>query len=418
MNDRAADPALAGRERAIPERAGSRLTTAILIALAALAPLSIDMFLPSIPDIAAEFSADSATIRLTVTGYLLVSAASALLFGPVSDRFGRRPALIAGMTLYVAGSVMAWAAVSAPMLVAARIVQGFGGGVSMAIATATVIDVHGRDRAARILAVIGVVMSLAPMIAPILGGIYQETVGWRWVFATLTLLGAGLIAAYLAWIPETNLRPDPRALRLRRIAGNYRTLFSTRVYVVPVALFALTFSGHLVFISTSALVLIDQIGISPGLFGLAFGIVSSGLMAGGAIGGALVGRLRADRILVVGIGLTALGSLALLAAAVLFIEPGSGLLGAGLIVAPMFVSLLGTAMSWPVATATALSPFREMSGLAAAVLEFSMMAVSSLYAIAFAALLAPTAVSMAGAIALAGVGSFLLVVLAGRQVIR
>ena len=414
----AADAGPSDRDRTIRGRADSHLTTAILVALAALAPLSIDMFLPSIPDITAEFATDSATIRLTVTGYLLVSATSALLFGPVSDRFGRRPALVAGMTLYVAGSVLAWFSVSAPMLVVARIVQGFGGGVSMAIATATVIDVHGRDRAARILAVIGVVMSLAPMVAPIVGGIYQETVGWRWVFGTLTLMGVALITVYLLWIPETNLRPDPDALRLRRAAGNYRKLFSTRVYVVPVALFALTFSGHLVFISTSALVLIDQIEISAGLFGVAFGIVSSGLMAGGAIGGALVGRLRADRILVSGIGLTALGSLALLGAALLLIEPGSGILGAGLIVVPMFFTLLGTAMCWPVATATALTPFREMSGLAAAVLEFSMMAVSSLYAIGFAALLAPSAVSMAGAIAVSGIGSFLLVVLFGRQVIR
>ena len=211
-----------------PNRAESLFTTTILIALAALAPLSIDMFLPSIPDIAEEFAADSATIRLTVTMYLLVSAASALVFGPVSDRFGRRPALLSGMALYVLGSLLAWTATGASMLVAARVVQGFGGGVGMAVATATVIDVYGRDRAARILAIIGVVMSLAPMVAPVIGGLYQETVGWRWVFGTLTLLGLALISAYLLWIPETNRTRDPGALRLRRIIRNYRTLFSTR----------------------------------------------------------------------------------------------------------------------------------------------------------------------------------------------
>ena len=399
-------------------RAESHFTTAILIALAALAPLSIDMFLPSIPDIADEFAADSATIRLTVTLYLLVSAASALLFGPVSDRFGRRPALFAGMALYVAGSVVAWTAFAAEMLVAARIVQGFGGGVSMAVATATVIDIYGRDRAARILAVIGVVMSLAPMVAPIIGGLYQETVGWRWVFGTLTLIGLALICAYALWIPETIRRRDPDALRPRRIARNYRTLFSTRIYVVPVALFALTFSGHLVFISTSALVLIDEIGIGAGEFGIAFGFVSGGLMAGGAIGGALVGRLRADRILVGGIGLTAVSTLALFVGAVTLVDPGSGLFGAAVMVVPMFFALLGTAMVWPVATATALTPFREMAGLAAAVLEFSMMAVASLFSIGFAALLAPTAASMAGAIALTGLAALALVLLAGRQLVR
>ena len=376
------------------------------------------MFLPSIPDITAEFSADSATIRLAVTMYLLVSAGAALLFGPISDRFGRRPALVAGMLLYVLGGILCWVSVSAPMLVGGRVVQGFGGGVGMAVASATVIDIYGRDRAARILAIMGVVMSLAPMLAPIVGGIYQETVGWRWVFGTLTLMGAALITVYLLWIPETNFHKDPNALRVRRILGNYRTLFSTRVYVIPVTLFAVMFSGHLVFISTSALVLIDEIGIGPGLYGIAFGVVSSGFMAGGAIGGALVGRLSGQRIMYGGTGITALAAIALLASAWLLIGPDSGFYGAALLVVPMFFTAFGAAIVRPVATAAALTPFRQMAGLASAVLGFSMMVVSSLYAISFAALLEPNALSMAGAIALTGVGSFLLVLLAGRNLLR
>ncbi len=410
--------ALPGSPEKNSARAESRLTTAILITLAALAPLSIDMFLPSIPDITSEFAADSATIRLAVTLYLLVSAGAALVFGPVSDRFGRRPALIAGMAFYVLGGVICWISISAPMLVGGRIVQGFGGGVGMAVASATVIDIYGRDRAARILAIMGVVMALAPMLAPIVGGIYQETLGWRWVFATLTLMGVALIAIYLAWIPETNRRQDPDALRLSSILGNYRILFSTRVYVVPVALFAIMFAGHLVFISTSALVLIEEIGIGPGLFGVAFGIVSSGFMAGGAIGGMLVGRLSGDRIMVGGVGLTALAALVLLATAGWLIEPGSGLLGAGLVVVPMFFTAMGAAIVRPVATAAALTPFRHMAGLASAVMAFSMMVGSSVYSIVFSALLDPTALSMASAIALTGVGSLLLVLLAGRNVMR
>ena len=399
-------------------RAESRLTTAILITLSALAPLSIDMFLPSIPDITAEFSAESSTIRLAVTMYLLMAATAAMIFGPASDRFGRRPALVAGMTLYVLGGLLAWFAQSAEMLVGARIIQGFGSGAGMAISRATVIDVYGRDRATRIIAIMSVVMALAPMLAPILGGIYQETVGWRWVFATLSLLGVVIIAAYIRQIPETNLQRDPRALHLPQILRNYRTLFSTRAYIVPVALVSIVFAGHLTFISTSALVLIDEIGISAGLYGISFGLVSAGLMAGGGMSGWLVGRVPAPWMLFGGMSLTALGGAALFILALLIRDPAPALFGAALIVVPMFFTAMGASVARPVITVAALTPFRHMAGMAAAVMGFSQMLVSSLFAIAFAALFDPTALAMTGAIAFTGIAALTLVSIAGRGITR
>ena len=324
----------------LPRRAESRLTTGILIALSALAPLSIDMFLPSIPDITAEFSADSATIRLAVTMFLLMAAASGLLFGPISDRFGRRPALIVGMSLYVLGGVLAWVSASAEMLVGARLIQGFGSGASMSIARATVIDIYGRDRATRIIAIMSVVMALAPMLAPIAGGIYQETLGWRWVFATLTVMGIGLVIAYFFQIPETNRHPDPDALRIPQIVRNYGTLISHRAYVVPVAIVSISFAGHLVFISTSALVLIDEVGISPGLYGLAFGLVSAGIMVGGALSGFLVGRARPERVLYSGIYIAVLGSVVQVVLSLLLGASGPLLLGASIVVVPMFITVM------------------------------------------------------------------------------
>ncbi len=399
-------------------RAESRVTTAILITLSALAPLSIDMFLPSIPDITAEFAADSATIRLAVTMYLLTAATAAMVFGPASDRFGRRPALLVGMTFYVLGGVLAWFALSAEMLVGARIVQGFGSGAGMAIARATVIDVYGRERATRIIAIMSVVMALAPMLAPIVGGIYQETVGWRWVFATLTFLGVAIIAAYIYKIPETNLQRDPKALHLPQILRNYRTLFSTRAYVVPVALVSIVFAGHLTFISTSSLVLIDEIGISAGLYGVAFGLVSAGLMAGGGLSGALVGRVPGPWLLFGGMALTALGGLTLFGLALLVRAPASPIAGAALIVVPMFFTAMGASVARPVITVAALTPFRRMAGTAAAVMGFSQMLASSLFAIVFAALFDPTALAMTGAIAFTGIVAITLVTVAGRGITR
>ena len=413
-----ANPAAAVTDAPRIPRAESRLTTAILITLSALAPLSIDMFLPSIPDITAEFSADSATIRLAVTMYLLMSATSAMVFGPASDRFGRRPALVVGMALYVLGGLLAWFSVSAEMLVGARIVQGFGSGAGMSIARATVIDVYGRDRATRIIALMSVVMALAPMLAPVVGGIYQETVGWRWVFATLTFLGLAIIGAYIYQIPETNLRPDPKALHLPQILSNYGVLFSTRAYVVPVAMVSIVFAGHLTFISTSALVLIDEIGISPGLYGIAFGLVSAGLMAGGGLSGWLVGRAPAPWMLFGGMSLTAAGGVTLFGLSLLVREPATPILGAALIVVPMFFTAMGASIARPVITVAALAPFRHMAGLAAAVMAFSQMLASSLYAIVFAALFAPTALAMTGAIAFTGIFVLTLAIVAGRGITR
>ena len=405
-------------EAPLPRRAESRLTTGILIALSALAPLSIDMFLPSIPHITAEFSADSATIRLAVTMFLLMAAASGLLFGPISDRFGRRPALIVGMSLYVLGGVLAWVSGSAEMLVGARLIQGFGSGASMSIARATVIDIYGRDRATRIIAIMSVVMALAPMLAPIAGGIYQETLGWRWVFATLTVMGIGLTIAYFFQIPETNRHPDPDALRIPQIVRNYGTLISHRAYVVPVAIVSISFAGHLVFISTSALVLIDEVGISPGLYGLAFGLVSAGIMVGGALSGFLVGRARPERVLYSGIYIAVLGSVVQVVLNLLLGVSGPLLLGASIVVVPMFITVMGGAIARPGLTVAALTPFRRMAGLAAAVMGFSQMLISSLYGIAFAAVFEPTGLTMAAAIAFSSLLVLILVKVAGRGIVR
>ncbi len=402
----------------LPIRAESKRATAILIALSALAPLSIDMFIPSIPDITAEFAADSSTIRLAVTLFLLTSAASGLLFGPVSDRFGRRRVLVIGMTVYILGGLLAWLAGSAEMLVGARILQGFGGGVGMSIARASVIDIYGRDRATRILAIMSVAMALAPMLAPVAGGIYQETVGWRWVFATLTGMGIFLVIAYLKVLPETLPQPDPNALKMRQMLRNYRTLLTTRAYIVPVGLVSITFAGHLVFISTSAIVLIEEVGLSPGLYGIAFGLVSAGLMAGGAISGWMVGRAAPGRIILSGITLSAAGSMLLLLLAVFAGGMSPVLLATALIAGPMFVAAMGASISRPPMTAAALTPFRQMAGLAASVMGFSQMLIASLYSIAYGALFEPTAVTMAAAIFFSGIVAISIIVFFGRGVAR
>ncbi|MBK7726517.1 MAG: MFS transporter [Dehalococcoidia bacterium] len=214
-----ADAALAARSGLRnPE---SRTALGMLIALTAIAPISIDMFLPSMPQMADDFNTSTGVLSLAVTLFLFAFAGSQLVYGPASDRFGRRPVLIAGLGLYILGGFLALFSVSVETLLAGRIIQGLGGGAGPAIASAIIIDVYKKERALKALAAMTVVTALAPMLAPIAGGFLHDWFGWRSVFVTLVGVGCLLTAGYAAILPETNAGRDPHALRLGAMLGNY-----------------------------------------------------------------------------------------------------------------------------------------------------------------------------------------------------
>ncbi|MFQ5381993.1 MAG: multidrug effflux MFS transporter [Dehalococcoidia bacterium] len=373
-----------------------------MIGLVAIAPVSIDMFLPSMPDMAREFETSTGSISLAVTLFLFAFAASQLFFGPASDRFGRRPVLLAGLGLYTLGTVISLFSSSVGVLVAGRILQGAGGGAGPAVATAVVIDVYRRERATQVLAVMAMVMALAPMLSPIAGGVLHDLFGWRSVFVTLLAVGGVLTSGCLLLLPETVPERDRSALEARRMAANYRRLFSSPVYVSHALLIALLFSGQLVFISSSSFVLIDELGLTPGLFGVGFGFVALGIMAGAALARRLAPRWPPDRIILLAVvgGGTASATMACLALV--------GAAGALFIVLPMFLVTVGNGLVRPPAMASALVPFPETAGLASAVLGFAQIALASVYSIAFNGLLTPGSETMTAAIAAASLAALIL----------
>lgn len=360
------------------------------------------MFLPSMPDMAREFETSTGSISLAVTLFLFAFAASQLFFGPASDRFGRRPVLLAGLGLYTLGTVISLFSSSVGVLVAGRILQGAGGGAGPAVATAVVIDVYRRERATQVLAVMAMVMALAPMLSPIAGGVLHDLFGWRSVFVTLLAVGGVLTSGCLLLLPETVPERDRSALEARRMAANYRRLFSSPVYVSHALLIALLFSGQLVFISSSSFVLIDELGLTPGLFGVGFGFVALGIMAGAALARRLAPRWPPDRIILLAVvgGGTASATMACLALV--------GAAGALFIVLPMFLVTVGNGLVRPPAMASALVPFPETAGLASAVLGFAQIALASVYSIAFNGLLTPGSETMTAAIAAASLAALIL----------
>lgn len=397
-------PGLSVRDR---RRAESKWAVALLIGLTTTAPLAVDMFLPSMPNMAGEFEASTSTIQLAVTLFLLAFAASQLVYGPVSDRFGRRPALIAGLLLFSAGGVLSLFAWSAEALIVGRIVQGIGGGAGPAVGRAMVLDIFGRGRATRILAYMTMATPLAPTLAPIIGGVLQDLFDWRAVFVTLIGIGVFMLVAYRATFPETNVRRDSGALGVAQMGRNYRALLTHRSFLAYALAMGLMFSGQLVFISGSSFVLIDELGLSPGQFGFGFGFgfVAVGIISGAFLSSRLVVRWADTRVVLFGAMLSAS------AAAVMASLAWGGVVSPWAVLLPMFFFAAGNGVVRPAAMAGALIPFERMAGLASALLGFCQMVFATLYNISFSQLIELDQVALASAIVAAAASNLVMLLL-------
>src|SRR5262245_4111338 len=391
--------------------------TALLTALVALGPISTDLYLPSLPGLARYFTVGVDDIQLTLSVFLVGLATAQLVYGPLSDRFGRRPVLLVGLAIYVGASVVCMLSPSVTVLVVARFVQAVGACVGPVLGRAIVRDVHGRDGAARVLAYMSAAMALAPAIGPILGGFLEEWFGWRINFLALVLYGTG--GLIIAWrlLPETNRAPDLDAAQPIRILLGYRGFLNHRAYVGYVLCCAFAYSGIFAFISGSSYVLQEVVGLGPIGFGLCFAGVVVGYIIGTVVAGRLSRRLGIDRLVAVGAAIGVAGG-ALLLALALFAAAGTALGGALMIVGPMLVFMIGVGLVLPNSIAGAFGPFPRAAGAASALLGFTQMTAAAAIGIAVAALYDGSAVPMTATIAAVSVGVLLAFMLLVRTATR
>jgi MFS transporter, DHA1 family, multidrug resistance protein len=371
----------------------------LLTAVVGLGALSIDMFLPSLPAIATAFAAPPSMVQLTVTLFLMAFAFSQLVYGPLSDRYGRRGVLLGGLALYAVAGLACAMAPGVGVLVGARVLQALGGGTGPVVARAVVRDLYDRERAARVFSYMSMAQSLNPMLAPILGGYVHEAFGWRAIFWILATLGALFVVLMAVGVRETNVRRDPAALHPGQMGRNLAVLLGDRSYLGYVLVNALMFGGQFAFISGSSFVLIGVLGVSPSAFGLCFGGVAFGIMTGTFLSGRFGDRIGLDRTILLGTSLGATAGLALAALA------WSGVLTVTAVIAPMYVFAVGLGLTLPNGMAGAIGPFPHMAGLAAAVAGFLQLTGSALYSMAVGHFFDGTARPMATAIALAGVAA-------------
>ena len=344
-------------------RPGTFALTALLAALSAVGPLTTDMYLPSLPDIARQLGASSAQVQLTISAYLIGFAAGQIIYGPVSDRHGRKPVLIGAIALYCAASLACALSTSIEMLIVARAFQALGGSGGIVLTRAIVRDIYSGAHAGRELSVIGSVMALAPVLAPIVGGLIQTAFGWRVTF--LALVGAGFVGGGVVWrlLPETlNIRAEP--VSLPSMLRSYRIVGRNPAYLAYLAITSASYAGLFAWISGSAFVLQDLYGLAPFDFGVAFALGSVGYMTGSVIAARLVIRLGLDGVLGFGGCACAGGGLAMVTAV------AYGLTSSMSLVIPMAVYLAGLGMVLPQGIAGAMTPFPERAGAASSLFGF------------------------------------------------
>jgi DHA1 family bicyclomycin/chloramphenicol resistance-like MFS transporter len=333
----------------------------ILAALSASAPMSVDMYLPAFPALAQDLLTDSGRVQQTLSAFLLGFAVAPLVWGPLSDRYGRKPILYAGLAIFVAASIGGALSGSIDVLIGFRFLQALGGSAAASLARAIVRDRYDREEAARTLSLLFVVMAIAPMVAPIIGGQVLVFFGWRAIFWALA--GYGVICLLITVYPLHETLPIERRTHHHagQMAKSYGTLLRNRRYIGYALCQGLSFAAMFAYIAGSPFVIIELFGISPELYGFLFAAHVIALMVGSAANSRLVTRVGVDRMLLVGaVGLAFGGVLVFFAGA--FAVPLAALIGS-VVVMMLFVTMIGAN-----ATAGALNEFPSMAGTASAFL--------------------------------------------------
>ncbi len=346
----------------------------LLGALTSIGPASIDMYLPSLPSIGMDLAAATRDVQLTLAVYFIGLAVGQLLYGPVSDRLGRKKPMLVGLGLFAIASAGCAFAPNIWALVAFRFLQAMGGCAAMVIARAVVRDVFPVQDAARVFSLMTLVSGVAPILAPMAGAAILSASGWRTIFLALALLGGGLMLAALFGLKETR-EPAPRhAARKGSLMEDLRVLLKDRQFLGFVLAGSTAQAGMFAYISGSPFVLIELHHVSATTYSWIFGINALGLITASQINGWLL-RKRAPR------GLLQVSMLAPLVFGFMLagmVESGFG--GLWGILVPLFGYVASLGFVMPNSTATALEAHGRRAGFASAVmgsLQFGLAAIAS-----------------------------------------
>ncbi len=333
----------------------------LLVAATATSVLSTDLYTPSLPHLPAYFGTDATTVKLSMSLNLLGFALAQLIHGPLSDRFGRRPVLLFGMTGFLLSSVGCALAASIEMLIAARALQGVMACAQAVLALAIIRDLYEEEGAIRILAFHGMAVAVAPIVGPLIGGYVHVLFGWRMNFWIVAVLIGLVTLLMIRFMPETT-RPDRRSLAPSRLLAAYGALLAQPVYMTHAVLLSGTLAGVFAFITAAPFVFIDQLGVATDRYGYYYALVLGAYFLGNLFANRAAGRMSSPAILRAGVIILCAGGAALLLAVYLGVGTAINLTLA------MAAYLFGMAMIWATSQIMAMAAAPGNAGAASAVL--------------------------------------------------
>lgn len=339
-----------------------------LVAITALGPMAMQIMIPALPAIQAGFGVHAGTAQLTFSLSTLAMALATLVYGPLSDRFGRKPVIVGGLALYLAGTLVCIFGPTIGWLILGRVIQAAGGAAGFVLARAVVRDLYGRERSASVIAYLTMAMVVVPMVSPALGGWLTDNHGWRHIFTVGAILGAAVLAAAVLVLVETHRRDESgdanMLATMRRLLG----IPAFQGYALQGACsMALFFS----FLAGVPYVVVQVLGLPASAYGLMFALVSGSFMVGNFISARFATRLGINRLAATGAALVLAGTVLQIAAV--------GLIGVGLatLFVPMMLTGFAQGIAMPVTQAGAISVDPHVAGAASGLTGFLQMSLAA-----------------------------------------
>jgi DHA1 family bicyclomycin/chloramphenicol resistance-like MFS transporter len=328
------------------------------------------MSLPALPRLTAVFATTPDKAQLTLSVFLVGFAIGQLAYGPISDRFGRRPVLLFGLVVYTLGGIGCALAGSIDQLILCRLLQGLGGCVGRVMGPAIVRDEFHAQKGAQVLSYVTLVMALAPLIAPVIGGYLLVFTDWQAIFLSLAAFGAIVLVVIATRFAESSKYHDPQATEIATLLRNYAHFLTNRACLGYALINCFVFAGLFSYISGSSFVFIEVFGLPSQVYGMLFGVTAIAFMSGAALNGRAVRKRKPQAVLRVGLAIVLVAG-ALMLAGVILAPSAIGVMLA------IMIYVFGMAFVFPNATAAAMEPMPRMAGVASSLLGSSQMAIGS-----------------------------------------